>query len=198
MKKGSKHREGMNRRTFVQGTAAAGVLGIMASTGLTSCAPHQQKPTDEEPSPEQSTGIDNWVDAVSSASITTNKYTSFSEAQLQDAIASFTAECVVSTANEDGTPNVAIFVPAGMFEEKYIAFTWTDNQTKANFDRSKLGMIAFDVPNPTAETKELRHQGAIVKAVLVEDKSLVERLEGQNTQLTGSTFVEIVDLLPVG
>lgn len=197
MKKGSIHREGMNRRAFVQGAAATGVLGIVASAGLTACAPQQQS-ADNESASKQSTGVDNWVDAVSSASIATNKYTTFSEASLQDAITSFKAECVVSTANEDGTPNVAIFVPAGMFEEKYIAFTWAENQTKENFNRSKLGMIAFDVPNPTAETKELRHQGAVVKAALVEDKSLIERLTGQNAQLTGSTFVEIVDLLPVG
>lgn len=111
---------------------------------------------------------------------------------------SYQTECVVSTSNEDGTPNIAIFVPTAMIEESYVAFGWVENQTKANFERSKIGMIAFDVPNPAAETKELRHQGAIVKAALVEDESLLEKLKGADEQLSICTFVEITELLPVG
>lgn len=171
----------------------------MASASLAGCTP--QKPSETVEAKPQDTDmgdVTQWVDAVSSASLTTNVYTNFTKTQLQDAIGAYQAECVVSTSNEDGTPNIAIFVPAGMLEESYIAFTWAENQTKANLERSKIGMMAFDVPNPTAESKELRHQGAVVRATLVEDQSVVERLKAQNELLESCVFVEIDEVLPVG
>lgn len=191
----------LNRRTLIQGIAATGALGIMARTGLSGCAPQQQSGAAEAPQQEaeSSTGdVHQWVDAITSASLATNKYTTFTEKQLQDAIMAYQAECVVSTSNEDGTPNIAIFVPTAMIEEKYIAFTWAENQTKKNFERSKIGMIAFDVPNPTAETKALRYQGSVVKATLVNDETEVEKLKDADEQLAACTFVEITELLPVG
>ena len=152
----------LNRRSFIQGIAATGALGIMAGAGLSGCAPQQQSAAAEAPQQEAGASageVHEWVDAVSSASLATNKYTTFTETQLQDAVMAYQTECVVSTSNEDGTPNIAIFVPAAMIDGTYVAFAWAENQTKANFERAKIGMIAFDVPNPTAETKELRHQG---------------------------------------
>jgi len=185
----------LNRRSFIQGIAATGALGIMAGAGLSGCAPPF--------APRQEAGasaceVPEWVDAVSSASLATNKYTTFTETQLQDAVMAYQTECVVSTSNEDGTPNIAIFVPAAMIDGTYVAFAGAENQTKANFERAKIGMIAFDVPNPTAETKELRHQGSVVKATLVEDESVIGKLKDADEQLAVCTFVEITELLPVG
>ena len=182
----------LNRRSFIQGIAATGALGIMAGAGLSGCAPQQQK------AGASAGEVHEWVDAVSSASLATNKYTTFTETQLQDAVMAYQTECVVSTSNEDGTPNIAIFVPAAMIDGTYVAFAWAENQTKANFERAKIGMIAFDVPNPTAETKELRHQGSVVKATLVEDESVIGKLKDADEQLAVCTFVEITELLPVG
>lgn len=54
------------------------------------------------------------------------------------------------------------------------------------------------MPNPTAETKELRHQGSVVKATLVEDESVIGKLKDADEQLAVCTFVEITELLPVG
>lgn len=190
---------GIDRRSFLQGVAATGALGIIAGASLSGCAPQQTSEAAEvTPHDTDASDVHQWVDAVSSASLTTNMYTNFTAAQLQDAIGAYQAECVVSTSNEDGSPNIAIFVPAGMLEESYIAFTWAENQTKTNFERSKIGMIAFDVPNPTAESKELRHQGAVVRATLVEDGSILERLKAQNELFGSCVFVEITELLPVG
>ena len=109
----------------------------------------------------------------------------------------YQTECVVSTSNEDGTPNIAIFVPAAMIDGTYVAFAWAENQTKANFERAKIGMIAFDVPNPTAETKELRTR------LGGESDPRGRRIrhreaEGRDEQLAVCTFVEITELLPVG
>ena len=182
----------LNRRSFIQGIAATGALGIMAGAGLSGCAPQQQE------AGASAGEVHEWVDAVSSASLATNKYTTFTETQLQDAVMAYQTECVVSTSNEDGTPNIAIFVPAAMIDGTYVAFAWAENQTKANFERAKIGMIAFDVPNPTAETKELRHQGSVVKATLVEDESVIGKLKDADEQLAVCTFVEITELLPVG
>ena len=189
----------LNRRSFIQGIAATGALGIMAGAGLSGCAPQQQSAAAEAPQQEAGASageVHEWVDAVSSASLATNKYTTFTETQLQDAVMAYQTECVVSTSNEDGTPNIAIFVPAAMIDGTYVAFAWAENQTKANFERAKIGMIAFDVPNPTAETKELRHQGSVVKATLVE--SVIGKLKDADEQLAVCTFVEITELLPVG
>ena len=191
----------LNRRTFIQGIAATSALGIMAGAGLSGCAPQQQSDAAEAPRQEENANpgeVRQWVDAVSSASLATNKYTTFTETQLQDAVMAYQTECVVSTSNEAGTPNIAIFVPAAMIDEKYVGFTWAENQTKANFERAKIGMIAFDVPNPSAETKELRHQGSLVKATLVEDESVIETLKDSDELLAACTFVEIAELLPVG
>ena len=191
----------LNRRSFIQGIAATGALGIMAGAGLSGCAPQQQSAAAEAPQQEAGASageVHEWVNAVSSASLATNKYTTFTETQLQDAVMAYQTECVVSTSNEDGTPNIAIFVPAAMIDGTYVAFAWAENQTKANFERAKIGMIAFDVPNPTAETKELRHQGSVVKATLVEDESVIGKLKDADEQLAVCTFVEITELLPVG
>ena len=150
----------LNRRSFIQGIAATGALGIMAGAGLSGCAPQQQSAAAEAPQQEAGASageVHEWVDAVSSASLATNKYTTFTETQLQDAVMAYQTECVVSTSNEDGTPNI-----------------------------------------PTAETKELRHQGSVVKATLVEDESVIGKLKDADEQLAVCTFVEITELLPVG
>lgn len=86
----------------------------MAGAGLSGCAPQQQSAAAEAPQQEAGASageVHEWVDAVSSASLATNKYTTFTETQLQDAVMAYQTECVVSTSNEDGTPNIAIFVP---------------------------------------------------------------------------------------
>lgn len=189
----------LDRRSFVTGAVATGALGLFAGGSLSGCAPTQVSDAKETKGRgTERNEVVQWVDAVSSASLATNKYTNYSVSQLQDSILSFKVECVVSTSNEDGTPNVAIFVPAGMFEDSYIAFTWAENQTKANFGRAKIGMIAFDVPDLTAETKELRHQGAVARVSLVEDMSVLERLKSIDPQLEICTFVKIIEVLPVG
>ena len=156
----------LNRRSFIQGIAATGALGIMAGAGLSGCAPQQQSAAAEAPQQEAGASageVHEWVDAVSSASLATNKYTTFTETQLQDAVMAYQTECVVSTSNEDGTPNIAIFVPAAMIDGTVrrvrLGRKPDEGELRAGEDRHDRLRRA----NPTAETKELRHQGSVVK-----------------------------------
>lgn len=188
----------LDRRTFLRGAVATGVLGIAGGTALTACTPKQEAEANAEEMTVGREEVTQWVDAVSGASLVTNLYTNLTAVQLQDAVNAYQTECVVATTNEDGSPNIAIFVPAGMIEETFLAFTWAENQTKANFTRGKIGMIALDVPNPAAETKEQRHQGAVVRAEIVDDEAEIERLEKSSEMFKGSTFVKIVEVRAIG
>lgn len=66
----------LNRRSFIQGIAATGALGIMAGAGLSGCAPQQQSAAAEAPQQEAGASageVHEWVDAVSSASLATDR-----------------------------------------------------------------------------------------------------------------------------
>ena len=98
----------LNRRSFIQGIAATGALGIMAGAGLSGCAPQQQSAAAEAPQQEAGASageVHEWVDAVSSASLATNKYTTFTETQLQDAV--MAVLCLPSSGMAHGIPVVS-------------------------------------------------------------------------------------------
>lgn len=188
--------EQMNRRSFIQGALATGALGTLSLAG---CAP---APKTEAPAVEPAPAaveVTSWVDAVTSASVATNMYTNLDKAQTMEAINAHTAACSFATANEDGTPNLAIFSGGQALENDYIIFNWTDNQTKANLMRDKLGVIAYDIVALTAATKQERHQGSCVRVELVEDSAVRQKLVAVNDKITdGTIIVKIVEVLPVG
>ena len=106
---------------------------------------------------------------------------------------------VVSTVNADGTPNIAIFTPGAAGDDSHIVFGLADNATKANLLRDKVAKMVFDIPNTAAETKEERHQGAVVKLELEEDQTVLDELKKGNEYITDASLVcKIVELLPVG
>jgi hypothetical protein len=198
----------IKRRTFLHGMAAAGTLGVLTLVG---CAPKAEnpKPPGSSTTPDNSTNSDKsnttpqaptaWVDAVASASVATNAYTSLNKEQLIEVANALIAECTVATTNEDGTPNIAVFGGGSIMKGEYIVFYWTDNQSKANLMERKLGMIAFDVVNLSAETKQERHKGAKVRVEYVDDKAVLDKLKAESEGVNDSALiVRIVEILPIG
>ena len=176
----------LSRRSFV----GAGIVGALAAGA--SFAPAAYAAKDSE-------STDAWADAVSSASVATNLYTNLTAAELQEAVNAYRCECMFATVNEDGTPNLAVFTGGGMIDETYVVFNWYENQTYANVRRTKLGMIGYDVVNLGADTKEGRHQGAIVKVELVEDETVREELAAKHEFILPETAIfRIIEVLPVG
>ncbi len=188
--------KGLDRRTFIRTAAAASALGGLTLAG---CAPSAPAPAPEKSEPEVKAPepTTKWVDAVSSASVTTKKYTSLPKEELIPLINSFQAECVVATTNEDATPNVAVFA-GGVVIDDYLCFTWTDNQSKANIKRSNLAMIVFDQVNMASETKEGRHKGGKVRVEYVPDKEVLDQIRAKNDKISEAALVvKIVEVLPV-
>jgi hypothetical protein len=193
----------IKRRTFLHGMAAAGTLGVLALAG---CAPKVENPRSEDSSttPDRPTTTTPqtptaWVDAVASASVASNSYTNLDKEQLIAVANALAAVCMVATANEDGTPNIAVFAGGTIMKDEYIVFNWADNQTKTNFVERKLGMVAFDVVNLSAETKQERHKGAKVRIEYTDDKALRDELKAENERVSDATIIaRIVEILPIG
>ena len=142
------------------------------------------------------------VDAVSAVSAVTNLYTNLDQAALLAAIGQYRGNCTVSTINADGSPNLAIFVP-GAAGPNHVMFGWAENATKANVLRSKQAALSYDITNPAAETKEGRHQGAIVRAVLEEDAAALAEIKASLPEAVAERFdsyviLRIVEVRSVG
>ena len=167
----------------------AALAGVMALS-LTACS---------QPAGGDTSGGTPSTDAVTTASVTTGLYGNMSQQELLDAIAAYSGVSVVSTVNADGTPNIAIFTPGAAGDDSHIVFGFADNATKANLLRYKVAKMVFDIPNTAAETKEERHQGAVVKLELEEDQDVLADLMASNDRITENSLVcRIVEVLPVG
>ena len=138
------------------------------------------------------------ADAAATASTYTNLYTNLDQAAVLDAMRAYSGLCNVATVNADGTPNIAIFVP-GVADDSHIMFGFADNSTKANLLRDKVAEISYDIANPAAETKEARHQGAVLKVELEEDEAVLAELKANNENITDAyTLLKIVEVMPIG
>lgn len=167
----------------------AALAGVMALS-LTACS---------QPAGGDTSGGTPSTDAVTTASVTTGLYGNMSQQELLDAIAAYSGVSVVSTVNADGTPNIAIFTPGAAGDDSHIVFGLADNATKANLLRDKVAKMVFDIPNTAAETKEERHQGAVVKLELEEDADVLAQLQESNESVSeASVVLKIVEVLPVG
>ena len=167
----------------------AALAGVMALS-LTACS---------QPAGGDTSGGTPSTDAVTTASVTTGLYGNMSQQELLDAIAAYSGVSVVSTVNADGTPNIAIFTPGAAGDDSHIVFGLADNATKANLLRDKVAKMVFDIPNTAAETKEERHQGAVVKLELEEDADVLAQLQEANESVSeASVVLKIVEVLPVG
>lgn len=186
-------RQQLDRRLFVR----MGLAG--ASMSIASLVPDALADPAVSGGDHSADEVNAWADAVSSASVATNLYTDLALPELGEAVNAYRCECMFATVNEDGTPNLAIFTGGGMIDETYAVFNWYENQTYANVRRTKLGMIGYDVVDLDADTKEGRHQGAIVKVELVEDEAVREELAAEYAFVLPETAIfKIVEVLPVG
>lgn len=153
---------------------------------LTACAPKEEAPSDDV------------VDAVTTPSTYTNKYTNYSQEEVLQAMKQYRGLCTVATVNAEGTPNVAIFVP-GVADDSHIMFYWANNATKENVLRDGKAVLTYDVANPTAESKEERHQGAVIKVELETDEQVLADLKANNEAVNDAAVVlKIVEVLPIG
>ncbi len=166
------------------------VLSTVLALSLTACA-NSEKADGKTPNGE--------ADATATASVYTNRYTNLDQATLLQEIAQYSGVTVVSTVNADGTPNIAILTPGTAGDEEHIVFNLAPNATKANILRDKVAEIVFDKVNTAAETKEERHQGAVVRLELEEDQAVLDALKEQSKNVTdGSLVCKIVEVQPVG
>lgn len=109
-------------------------------------------------------------------SAATGKYTDFDATQLSESMARFEGVCVLSTVNEDGTPNAAIFVPF-MVDEEHAVFVLAANRTRENVERTGRAWAVYDVANPGAKEKKDRHAGARLRLSLVRESEFPEEFQ---------------------
>ncbi len=139
------------------------------------------------------------ADAAATPSVYTNLYTNLEKAALLEEIAQYTGVTVVATTNADGTPNIAILTPGAAGDEDHIIFNVAPNTTQENLLRDKVAEMVFDKSNPTAETKEERHQGAVLRLELEEDKAVLDELKANNQYISDATLVcRIAEVMPIG
>ncbi len=139
------------------------------------------------------------ADAVSTPSVYTNLYTNLDQAAVLEEIAKYSGVTVVSTANADGTPNIAILTPGAAGDDSHIVFNVAPNTTQENLLRDKVAEMVFDKADPTAATKEERHQGAVLRLELEEDKDVLDSLKEINEYITDNSLVcKIVEVMPIG
>ncbi len=137
-------------------------------------------------------------DAVSSASLFFYESSSLTGEDLRQAIRDALGCCSVATVNSDGTPNLANFVPYPAGEE-HLAFTFSDNVTKANLARGGEGMVSYYIYDKDAETKEERNQGARFRVELETDQAVIDQLLAEDPTIpAAATFVRILEVLPLG
>lgn len=101
-------------------------------------------------------------------SAATNKYTNLDAAGLAESMSKFEGVCVLSTVNEDGTPNAGIFMPF-MVGEDHVAFVLAANRTRENVERTGRAWAVYDVANPSAKEKKDKHAGARLRLSLVRE-----------------------------
>lgn len=140
------------------------------------------------------------TDSVSKAS-TVYYYegSSWDEAKVIEVIknkVSDVAAVVVSTVNEDGSPNAATIVP-GLDDENYLMFAYgSEGSTFENMKAREMAVLTIFEHNPTEEVK---NQGARVVLQVVTDEAKINELAEKN-QLDAKTtvFAEIVRVIPLG
>ena len=153
---------------------------------------------------EEETSSVGSVDTISQASegIFYEK-SSWDEAKVKEVLAnnvSTAAAVVLSTTNEDGTPNAATIVP-GMVNDNTLVFNIaSEGNTKLNLVEREIAVLTIFNHNAGEEDKFVRNQGARVILKTVTDEDKIEALVKEAGLKDGSTavFTEMVEFLPLG
>ena len=139
------------------------------------------------------------VEAVSGASVM-DFYGDFAIAgdELMDAINSFSGSYVVSTVNEDGTPQVGFYVYSMIKdgEDYYVQLGLAENQTRVNLERTGEAMALY-AANPDAEAEsQFAVAGARMYLELVTDEELIAKLNTTGYETT--MFCKVVGTRSLG
>lgn len=137
------------------------------------------------------------VDAVSSASQIFYEDSSLDRDQLWTAIGERKGGCTIATVNEDGTPNLIVAVPATAGED-HIYFTWADNVSKANVQRTGQAIAGYYIYNADAESKTERNIGARLRLELERDEEVLAKLAEKDPTVKAGTVFKVAELLPLG
>lgn len=108
---------------------------------------------------------------------------------------------VVSTANEDGTPNAAVVIPGISKDRTALIFGIAPNQTLENLKARHVAVVTIYIYTASAADKFERNKGARIIAELITDSAEIARLATDNKDRgasAGSTFLKIVKILPLG
>lgn len=169
---------------------------LLAATVFTSCRSSATTPnTNSTPTGTAS------MDSISSAS-TTNYYSDSSltkEQFLEDLTLGQTkpGTTTVATVNEDGSPNIAVVVP-GAVDENTIVFSLSPNQTRRNFEKKKIAILAYYIYNPAAEDKAERNKGCRIIIELIEDQAAIAQYNEGKENSENNQYFKIVEVLPLG
>ena len=137
-------------------------------------------------------------DAVSSASLIFYEDSSLTGEELRQAIRDAEGSCSVATVNDDGTVNLANFVPYPAGED-HLSFTFSENVTKANLAAGRDGMVSYYIYTKDAADKNERNKGARFRIALETDQAVIDQLAAENPEIpVGATFVRILEVLPLG
>ncbi len=137
------------------------------------------------------------VDAVSSASQVFYEDSSLDREQLWAAIGERKGGCTIATVNEDGTPNLIVAVPAAAGED-HIYFTWADNVSRANAQRTGKAMVSYYIYDADAESKVERNIGARMRLELERDEAVLAKLAEADPTVKAGTVFKVVEILPLG
>ena len=153
---------------------------------------------------EEETSTVGSVDSISNASAGIfYEKSSWDEAKVKEVLAnnvSTAAAVVLSTTNEDGTPNAATIVP-GMVNDNTLVFNIaSEGNTKINLVEREIAVLTIFNHNAGEEDKFVRNQGARVVLKTVTDEAKIEALVKEAGLEDGSTavFTEMVEFLPLG
>ena len=137
-------------------------------------------------------------DAVSSASLIFYEDSSLTGEELRQAIRDAEGSCSVATVNDDGTVNLANFVPYPAGED-HLSFTFSENVTKANLAAGRDGMVSYYIYTKDAADKNERNKGARFRIALETDQAVIDQLVAENPEIpVGATFVRVLEVLPLG
>lgn len=137
-------------------------------------------------------------DAVSSASLIFYEDSSLTGEEMRQAIRDAEGSCSVATVNDDGTVNLANFVPYPAGED-HLSFTFSENVTKANLAAGRDGMVSYYIYTKDAADKNERNKGARFRIALETDQAVIDQLAAENPEIpVGATFVRILEVLPLG
>lgn len=152
---------------------------------------------------ETSVGTTASVDSVSKAStIYYYEATSWDKTKVIDSITntvSDVAAVVISTVNEDGSPNAATIVPGIAGENELMFIFGSEGSTFKNIKEREIAVLTvFDhIPE-----EEVKNQGArvVLKAITDEAKikELVEKNSLDEKTAAVTIFTEIVKVVPLG